>query len=203
MTPARPQRAARAIDWTQVRDRLARARTAAEPAVRTPARTQAILAERARLLARRPSDTRMPDGTIDALTFALGPARYAIDTRDVREVTRLLDVTPVPGTPDFVAGVTSHRGQMLCLIELRSLLRSPVTPLADLSRMIVLGESAPEFAVLAEHADEILPLRPDEVLPGTGSTEYIRGVTAQGLVVLDGASLLRSPRLYVDQRDLE
>jgi hypothetical protein len=38
--------------------------------------------------------------------------------------------------------------------------------------------------------------------PGRGGgREHVRGVTRDALVVLDGAALLRDPRLFIDERD--
>ena len=84
------------------------------------AAAQAILDERARRLAQRtPPQADAP--AIDLLTFTLGPIRYGIEHRFVREVARLISVTPVPGAPDFLLGVTNYRGQVLGLFDLRGL----------------------------------------------------------------------------------
>jgi hypothetical protein len=58
--------------------------------------------------------------------------------------------------------------------------------------------------VLADSVHEVAALREDQVLAAEALTagaarECLRGVTAEGLVVLDGAELLRDPRLFVDQ----
>jgi purine-binding chemotaxis protein CheW len=158
--------------------------------------------ERARLLA-RPHTQAVVGETLDVLTFALAAERYAIDTRYVREVVRLGDLTPVPGTPDFVVGVTNHHGQVLCVIDLRAFFKTPREGLSDLSRLIVLGVEQVEFAVLADRADEIRRLPASEVLPAPESMsdigrEYLRGVTRDALMVLDGASLLEDGRLFVE-----
>ena len=52
-------KSARPVDWQQTRERLARLATAAEEALRVPPeRAQAILEERARILARAPAAIR-------------------------------------------------------------------------------------------------------------------------------------------------
>jgi len=58
--------------------------------------------------------------------------------------------------------------------------------------------------VLADAAHEVLTLMSEEVREAPGSVagigrEYLRGVTRDALVVLDGAVLLQDGRLFVDQ----
>jgi purine-binding chemotaxis protein CheW len=165
-------------------------------------RARAIMDERARLLA-RPHSQAVVGETVDVLTFALAAERYAIETRYVREVVRLGDLTPVPGTPDFVAGITNHHGQVLCVMDLRSFFKAPHKGLSDLSRLVVLGVERVEFAIVADRADEIRRLSASEMLPAPESMshigrEYLRGVTRDALMVLDGASLLEDGRLFVE-----
>jgi purine-binding chemotaxis protein CheW len=195
----------RAIDWQQIRQRLAKATTATEEAAHlSPERARAVLAERARALARVSGRAVPSADLVHVATFALGNERYGIETRYVREVVRFTDYTPVPGTPDFLVGLTNLRGEVLAVIDLRKFLGVARQEVTDLARLIVLGDQHAEFGVLADAAHEVLPLRFDEIheppasVAGIGR-EYLRGVTPDALIVLDGAVLLRDGRLFIDQ----
>jgi purine-binding chemotaxis protein CheW len=200
--------ARRSTDWKDRRERLARAQAdaAGAGAELSPERARAVMDERARLLARRAPDVQ-PSGTVlEVLTFALGRERYAIETTYIREVVRLADLTPVPAAPDFVAGVTNYRGQVLCVVDLRVVLAAPAGKLSDLSMLIVLGIDAVEFGVLADQAEEIRRIDLGGVAAASAAgpgarPEHLLGVTPQGLTIVDGASLLRTPRLFVNQAD--
>jgi purine-binding chemotaxis protein CheW len=101
----------RAIDWQNIRQRLAQVTAATEEASHlSPERAAAVLEERARALARVPSQGLPKAGLIHVATFALGNERYALDTRYVREVVRFTDYTPIPDSPDFLVGLTNLRG---------------------------------------------------------------------------------------------
>lgn len=194
------------IDWARVRERLAHAQAAAAaPDELTPERARAVMDQRARVLARVPEPAPAPD-TCEVLTLALGAERYGIETTYVREVVRLANFTALPGAPEFVLGVTNLRGEILCIVDVRTFFAVPHAALTDLSRMIVLGTDAPEFGLLADRVDAMTKLRADDLLPVPASAsgiarEYLRGVTRDALIVLDGAALLRDPRLFVDQRE--
>lgn len=190
-----------AVDWPALHARLARARAAAEPEA-SPAQTAATLAARARRLAQPPPAPPADASGLEVLTFTLGTGTYALETRVVREIARLTDMTPVPGTPPWIAGLTSLRGEMLCLVDLRSLIGVPVTPLTDLARIVVVGERTAAFGLLASQTERVEALPLPALLPlPTGNAACVRGVTAQAVVVLDGAALLASPQIIIDQRE--
>jgi len=193
-----------AIDWPVVRERLARSQAATAAALELPPeRVRALMDERARALARPPAPREAAD-VRDVLTFALGVERYGIETRYVREVVRLADFSPVPGAPEFVLGVTNLRGDILCLVDLRKFFDVSSKGLTDLSRMVVMGIERAEFGILVDETFEIARLRQDEIVSPLESVtgvgrEYLLGVTREALIALDGAALLRDPRLYVNQ----
>ena len=166
----------RAIDWQQARARLAKAAAALnDPDRLAPERARAILDKE----------------------------RYAIETRHVREVLRVRGCTPLPGTPEFLVGITNLRGQILAVLDLRTFFGIASQQASELSRVIVLGHERVEFGVLADVVFEVIVLRIDELCDPPGSVgsiarEYLRGVTGDALILLDGAILLQDPRLFID-----
>ncbi|HDN59672.1 MAG TPA: purine-binding chemotaxis protein CheW, partial [Candidatus Marinimicrobia bacterium] len=53
------------------------------------------------------------------LTFSLDREEYGIEILRVREIIGVMDVTYVPGTPDFVRGVINLRGKIIPVIDLK------------------------------------------------------------------------------------
>jgi purine-binding chemotaxis protein CheW len=205
MSAVEPRRDA--IDWQQVHARLARATAATEQALRlSPERARAVMAERARALAQVPAAAAPAGATLQLVVFTLANERYAVETCHVREVVRLIDFTPLPGAPDFLVGVMNLRGHIVAVIDLRKFFGVAARGLTDLARVLVLGHDRAEFGVLADSASEVAALPLDRMLEAPASVagvarEYLRGVTADALIVLDGAALLQDPRLYIDQGD--
>ena len=184
---------------------LADGRAATEVAQQTsPERAKAVIDERARELANPPAQAASAEQSLEVVTFMLAEERYGIETSHVREVVRLVDFTPLPGTPDFLVGVTNLRGEILAVVDLRKFLGVPGARLTDLSRLIVLGSDRAEFGLLADTWVGVVRLRADEVLEppepvAAASGKYARGVTKEGVVLLDGAVLLTDARLFIDQ----
>jgi purine-binding chemotaxis protein CheW len=159
-----------------------------------PEQVRAVLEERARALA-RPLRMSAPIDDLEAITFALANERYAIESRYVFEVFRLEDLSPLPGAKPPVFGVTAWRGDLLTILDLRTVLGLRVTALNDLSRVLVLGADRPAFGILADAVHDVVRLPASEVrqLPeGDGpKREYLRGVTANAVLVLHAEQVLR------------
>jgi purine-binding chemotaxis protein CheW len=203
----RPRRSAAEIDWKKVHERLARATRATEEALRlSPERARQVMEERARTLARVPTEAPDAAEVLEVVSFSLANERYAIETGHIREVIRFTDFTPVPGAPDFLVGLVNLRGEILAVFDLRKLFGIVDMGVTDLSRVIVLGGERAEFGVLADTVYEVMTLRTSEVFEPPGSVagvgrEYLRGVTKEGLIVLDGSVLLQAVRFFIDQAE--
>lgn len=53
------------------------------------------------------------------LTFVLKSQAYGVPIGTVREINRVTDITTVPQTPSFVAGVMNLRGKVIPVVDLR------------------------------------------------------------------------------------
>ena len=166
---------------------------------------RALLAERAAALAVAGGRSGAARNVVQVAAFTLASERYAVEVGFVREVVRLAELTLVPGTPDFVMGLTTLRGEVLAIFDLRRLLGVPVRGVTDLSRVVVLGAERAEFGVLADTIIGLVDLDVGEVLEPAASLvgrgrSLVRGVTRDALVLLDGAALLGDSSLYIEQR---
>ncbi len=63
------------------------------------------------------------EGKVDELlqfvTFFIGEELYGVDIYKVREVIKLIDITSVPRSTEYVVGVINLRGQVIPVIDLR------------------------------------------------------------------------------------
>jgi purine-binding chemotaxis protein CheW len=193
------------IDWQPIRERLAQVAAASQEALQlSPERVKRILEERARRLAQPPAETGAPGAAISVLAFALAGERYAIETRHVREVLRDAGVIRVPGVPEFVAGVTNLRGEILAVFDLRRFLGLQTKEAAARPAVIVCGEARVEFGILADSVSDVMrlpaaELLADPVFDDKNERQFIRGVTRTATVVLDGLALMGDRRLFIDQ----
>ena len=163
----------------------------------------AILRERARLHA-LPPEEETTASAIEVVTLLLAYETYAIETAYVREVYPLKDLTLLPCTPDFVAGIVNVRGQVMSVIDLKQLFELPVKGLTDLNKIVILSDGTMEFGILADSILGVRNIPLHEIESGLPTLsgvrqDYLKGITAEGMVVLDAAQLLHNESIVIHE----
>ena len=196
---------ARGIDWDGIHRRLEAARVALNPEI-TPEEERRILRARAAVLARDSVESETAEGDLEMLEFLLAHERYGIEMSWVRETCPLKDLTPLPCTPPFVLGLINVRGEIVSVIDLKKFFDLPEKGLTDLNKVVIVHGDAMTFGILA---DEILGARfvpRDSIQPPlptlTGiREEYLKGITGERTIILDGNSILTDRRLIVNDEE--
>jgi purine-binding chemotaxis protein CheW len=165
------------------------------------ARQEAIFAQRAEALSRA-SDADAMREAHEALVFRLGEEYYAFSSEQVVEVRPLSHITPLPSAPGFVAGLVNVRGRIVPVLDLRPLFGLASPP--DTARAIVLVSSAQgNVGVLSTDQPKVRRLvdlgltRLPAGTPQGLDPIYVRGVTADMVVLLDAEPLLADQRVIV------
>ncbi len=161
-----------------------------------------ILEERARQLA-KPLDERVDEEGENMVVFALGDERYAVEATVVREIRRLGGITPLPGVPPFVMGITNVRGEILSVLDLTKILHLPEKPYDEAAQMVVLSDGRMTFGVAVHglHGTQRLSLEglQKDPIQGDGpAKKFLCGVRPDRLIVLDGRALLAEKSLIVE-----
>ena len=165
---------------------------------------QRILQTRADALAVEGQAANSALEQIEVLEFILAHEHYAVETNWVREVYPLKTLTPLPCVPVFVMGIVNIRGRLVSIIDLKRFFGLPDKGITDLNKIIVLQDGAMEFAVLADlvvGVHKILSVELQATAPALSDARlsYLKGVTAQRLIVLDGKQLLNDARIVVNE----
>jgi purine-binding chemotaxis protein CheW len=190
------------IPWAEVRRRLEEAESATERALNPSAEEKnRVLRERAVALARDQA-TKAEEESLEVVTFLLAYETYGIESRWVREIFPLHKLTPLPWCPPFVAGIVNVRGRILPVIDIKKLFDLPEKGLTDLNKVLIIHREDLELGILA---DQVLEIRsvPLSLIQSSLPTlmgireEFLKGVTAERLVVLDATKILTDSRLAV------
>ena len=114
------------------------------------------------------------------------------------------ELTPVPCTPAFIRGLVNVRGRIFPVIDLKKFFDLPEQGITDLHRILLVQTADMEFGLLADTIAGVRKIPLAAIQPSlptlTGiRAEYLRGVTADRLVILDAAALLGDRRIIVHE----
>lgn len=161
-----------------------------------------ILRARARRLA-QPVEALDSNGElIEVLEFSLGLDTYALESRCVREVRPLLQLTPLPCVPRFLLGIVNVRGQVLPVIHFKRFVGMTEKGLEDLHNLIILEDGPLSVGFAADAIAGVRSISAASLQPAPAAvtgipTDYVRGMTPLRLVLLNISEVLREPRLCV------
>ena len=100
------------------------------------------------------------------LQFSIGDQRYAIATNLIREITPMVQLTRVPKTEAYIAGLFNYRGTMLPVIDVSKLLFNAEHSLRLCTRIIILenpSSSMDNIGLIVEQANKTMSYDMDEL----------------------------------------
>jgi purine-binding chemotaxis protein CheW len=191
----------RSFDWQEAHARLKAALESGGQ--RSPDEVARILEERARMLARPSATASAPTQVLELLVFSLGEERYGIETASVVEVVPDRGLTLMPCVPDFIIGVIHHRGHILPVLDLRRLLGFEGRPVGETGRVVALEVGEMSFGIFADAVTGVVQAPGEELAPPPlsdgGGRAFLRGMTRDGVAVLDAEALAADPRLVINE----
>jgi len=132
------------------------------------------------------------------VTFQLGDEIYGVLVKNVREILRINNISPVPGAPDYIVGITNIRGNVISVIDGRSRINLTSKEHTDLSRMIVMESEDDIVAVVVDRVADIIDL-PESIVDSSPklakgkNSKYISGVISHDddlIIILDSEKFI-------------
>ena len=119
---------------------------------------------------------------LQLVSFNLGNEEFAIDILRVQEINRMVEITKVPKSPDFVEGVINLRGKVIPVIDLRKRFSLEAAEHTKETRIVVVDIEGKVIGLIVDSVSEVLRLPEDTIEPpppivaGGVDSEYIQGV---------------------------
>lgn len=188
------------IDWVEMKRRLAMRQEAIDRGlVQSDQRIQEIFHQRSLDLARRQSGQWTKAGC-RTLICALGAEKYCLELASLSEILPFGKCTPVPGAPPELLGLINLRGEIRSVISLSRLLRLDSADSDEQAGgyVAMLRSGRVEVGLRVDAVERVAVVSLDSLsLPendGMGSSQgYVRGVTPDGLIMLNHPAILSHP----------
>jgi purine-binding chemotaxis protein CheW len=119
------------------------------------------------------------------LTFVLDKEEYGIEILRVREIIKVIDITPVPEAPNYIKGVINLRGKVIPVADLRLKFGMQEIAYTEQTCIIVLDVAGKLMGAVVDTVSEVLDITEEQIEPapdfGAGlDTDYILGMCKIG-----------------------
>jgi len=118
---------------------------------------------------------------LQLVSFKIGEEEFGVDILHVREINRMVDITRVPKSPEYVEGVINLRGKVIPIVSLRKRMGMPEKEQDKDTRIVVVELEDQLIGFVVDAVSEVLRIskRITEPPPKTATgmdVEYITGI---------------------------
>ena len=131
------------------------------------------------------------------VVFRLADEEFGVDIGMVKEIVRVPDITPMPRSPEFVAGICNLRGNILPVIDTRIRFSMPPGEKSDHTRLLVIDLDGHYIGLIVDAMREVMRMSHSLVEP---PPSVCKGVDSQ---FLDGVVKMDDGRRLVLMLDLQ
>lgn len=140
---------------------------------------------------------------LKVIVFSLGSEEYGVEVDKVKTIERMLPITRVPKTYDFIKGVINLRGVVVPVIDLRGRFGLEETEYTDNTRIVIVAIKDLEVGMIVDSANDVIDINqadiqdPPEIVGGVRA-KYLRGIARRDgrlLVLLNLEEVLNKNEL--------
>ena len=138
--------------------------------------------------------------------FKLAEGSFGLDIRFVREINRLMEVTPIPTAPEYVEGIMNLRGAVVPVVSLGLRFGLEKSETTKDSRIVVIESNQNLLGLVVDEVSEVLRLPSSDVesannmAMGGVNVDFIEGVgKVDGRLIL----LLAPDKLFTDEEQAQ
>lgn len=139
------------------------------------------------------------------LIARLAGRRLALPARDIEAVVELDGLTPVPGAPRHIAGLSALRSRVLTVIDSRASLGLPADAREGTAEAVVVPSGGHTYALLVEQIEDVVEAdeetAPIKAPAGSGWDRIAKGMVQAGgdlLLLADPHQLIAGPPALAD-----
>lgn len=118
------------------------------------------------------------------VVFTLGKEKFALETRLVDGIEKMLSITRVPTAPYYIKGLANLRGNIISIIDLKAYLSMEKSQKEE--NVIILEAGEERIGLMVDEVNEVVEITNDMIERVSDSTGFTKGVVNfdNGIVTL-------------------
>ena len=145
--------------------------------------------------------------TQEYVLFKLENEYYGIDIHNVETIEKIMPITRVPYTRDFVKGVINLRGNVVPVIDLRKRFNLAEKEYDDNSRIIIAKLDEITVGMIVDSSSEVFQLSDDDIdeapsLKGSNDEGYVKCIGKKNDLIIMIIDLYKALDINEIEKDL-
>ncbi|MCK4709793.1 MAG: purine-binding chemotaxis protein CheW, partial [Gammaproteobacteria bacterium] len=138
------------------------------------------------------------------LRVRIGNEIYGILQKSTQEILYVSGISPVPCTPEFIAGVVSCHGEMIAVIDLMAFFAVGKAGKGDDSRIVVVRGGDMVTGIIVDSVEDESNLYEIDLLPPLTTAvgvnpKFVKGLHKGTTAILDMDKILSDPAILIDE----
>lgn len=117
---------------------------------------------------------------LQLVIFLLAKEEYGLPITKVQEINRMVPITQLPQTPDFMEGVINLRGRVIPVVDLRKRFQLALKENSDDTRIIIVDINGQTVGIIVDAVTEVVRLAAGSVEPPPPAfileSQYVYGI---------------------------
>lgn len=127
---------------------------------------------------------------VELVTFHVNGLLMGVDIHQIEEINQQVEVTPVPHAPPYVRGVINLRGEVVTVVDLRTILGLAAADVTGQCRTVVVNSHAEQIGLLVDRIADVELASPDDIDPPPANLSGVDGRFFKGVIKLDSELLV-------------
>ena len=119
--------------------------------------------------------------------FQVADISCGLNTADVQEINKHIDITKAFGAPDYVRGIINLRGEIVTVIDLRQKFGIEAEEISENMRVVIVENQGENIGLLVDRIDDIVTADPNLIEPPPSNVSGVTGEYFTGVLKTDDA----------------
>lgn len=119
--------------------------------------------------------------------FQVADIACGLDTADVQEINKHIQITKAYGAPDYVRGIINLRGEIVTVIDLRQIFGIEIEEINENMRIVIVENQGENIGLLVDSIDDIITADPSMIEPPPSNISGVTGEYFTGILKTENA----------------
>ncbi len=119
------------------------------------------------------------------IAFLLNQELIGIDIKNIIKITKRLDITPVPKTPEHILGVMNLRGNIVPVVNIKKMLGLPQADEDNQEFILIIDSAIGNIGLMIDQVVGAITIDDEEILPAPINSIGIDSKYITGVVVTE------------------